>query len=179
MTNAELAILSLIAEQPRHGYEIETVIEQRGMREWTEIGFSSIYYLLKKLERAGLVTGQPGGQSGKGPPRVVYSITQKGSETLYASLLEALSVPQPCYSPFQLGLSCLPMIHPNETLAALRQHRESLVERLQHIQDRWETQKPLPYFVDAMFDQSLVVINTQLEWLDKFICQMEHQNDQI
>ena len=52
MTNAELAILSLIGESPRHGYEIEQVIEARGMREWTEIGFSSIYYLLKKLEKA-------------------------------------------------------------------------------------------------------------------------------
>ncbi|HUV26505.1 MAG TPA: PadR family transcriptional regulator, partial [Anaerolineales bacterium] len=55
MTNAELAILSLIAEQPRHGYDIEQVIEARGMREWTEIGFSSIYYLLNKLEKDGMI----------------------------------------------------------------------------------------------------------------------------
>jgi DNA-binding PadR family transcriptional regulator len=48
MTNAELAILSLVVEKPRHGYQIEQVIEERGMREWTEVGFSSIYYLLKK-----------------------------------------------------------------------------------------------------------------------------------
>ena len=27
MTKAELAILSLVAERPRHGYEIEQVIE--------------------------------------------------------------------------------------------------------------------------------------------------------
>ena len=45
MTNAELVVLSLIAEKPRHGYEIEVVIEARGMREWTEVGFSSIYYI--------------------------------------------------------------------------------------------------------------------------------------
>ena len=50
MTNAEFAILSLIVEQPRHGYEIEQVIEERGMRNWTEVGFSSIYYILNKLE---------------------------------------------------------------------------------------------------------------------------------
>ncbi len=51
MTPAELAILSLLAEQPRHGYGIEQVIDERGMREWTAIGFSSIYYLLNKLEQ--------------------------------------------------------------------------------------------------------------------------------
>ena len=71
MTNAELAILSLIAEQPRHGYDIEQVIEARGMREWTEIGFSSIYYLLKKLEKDGLIESQLEQQEGKGPARKV------------------------------------------------------------------------------------------------------------
>jgi len=55
MTNAELAILSLVAERPRHGYEIEQVIAERGMRDWTEVGFSSIYYLLKKLEQEHLI----------------------------------------------------------------------------------------------------------------------------
>ena len=67
MTNAELAILSLIAERPRHGYDIEQVIEARGMREWTEIGFSSIYYLLKKLEKEGMITSQLKQPGGKGP----------------------------------------------------------------------------------------------------------------
>lgn len=34
---------------------LEQVIEQRGIRQWTEIGFSSIYYLLRKLEDRELV----------------------------------------------------------------------------------------------------------------------------
>jgi len=32
MTNAELAILSLVVEKSRHGYEIELVIEEREMQ---------------------------------------------------------------------------------------------------------------------------------------------------
>lgn len=55
MTNAEFALISLLAEAPLHGYGVEQVIEQRGMRQWTEIGFSSIYFLLKKLESRGLI----------------------------------------------------------------------------------------------------------------------------
>ena len=31
-TQSELALLSLLAEQPYHGYELEHVIEARGMR---------------------------------------------------------------------------------------------------------------------------------------------------
>ena len=60
ISNAELALLSLIVEQPRHAYEIEQVIEERNMRYWTEIGFSSIYRLLSKQENC--PAGSRGGQ---------------------------------------------------------------------------------------------------------------------
>ena len=84
MTNAELAILTLVAEKPRHGYEIECVIEERGMRDWTEIGFSSIYYLLKKLEKEGLLEGRME-TTGRGPARKVYRATPAGMKVLWIS----------------------------------------------------------------------------------------------
>ena len=172
MTNAELAILSLIAEQPRHGYEIEQVIEERGMREWTEIGFSSIYYLLKKLKRDGLIEGQLE-EAKRGPARKVYHPTPAGRETLRAGVLDALSVPRRCYLPLQLGLANLPGISPAEALTALRQYRDALAARLEHVQTRWEGQRPLPYFVDAMFDHSVTMIRAEIEWVERFIEQME------
>ncbi len=174
MTNAELAILSLVAEQPRHGYEMEQVIKQRGMREWTEIGFSSIYYLLKKLEREGLIEGQLE-EAGRGPARKVYHLTPAGREALHTGVLDALSVPRHCYSPLQLGLADLPGIPPDEALAALAQYRDSLAARLEHVQARWESQRPLLYFVDAMFDHSVTMIRAELEWITQFISQLEDQ----
>ena len=81
MTNAELAILSLVAEGPCHGYQIEHVIQERGMREWTELGFSSIYYLLKKLEAKGLVAGGLE-EAERGPARKVYTLTDAGRAEL-------------------------------------------------------------------------------------------------
>ena len=54
LTDAELLLLGLVSEMPRHGYELEQVIETRGMREWTQVGFSSIYFVLGKLEKAAL-----------------------------------------------------------------------------------------------------------------------------
>src|SRR5512136_2048113 len=109
MTNAELAILTLLAEQPRHGYEIEQVIEERGMREWTELGFSSIYYLLKKLERDGLIESRLE-EAQRGPARKVYHLTPAGGEALQRGIIEALSAPQRFYPPVLLGLSSLPAI---------------------------------------------------------------------
>ena len=62
MTDAELAVLSIIAEGPIYGYDLQTVIAQRGLRAWTQLGVSSMYYVLEKLARQGLVeaSGTPG-----------------------------------------------------------------------------------------------------------------------
>src|SRR3970040_1003608 len=103
MTNAELAILGLVLEKPRHGYEIEQVIEARGMREWTEVGFSSIYYILKKLETERLCRSQTERQSGRGPARRVYQITPAGEKAWREATRGALSGPHNMPSPFLLG----------------------------------------------------------------------------
>ena len=119
MTNAELAILNLIAEQPRHGYDIEQVIEERGMREWTEIGFSSIYYLLNKLEKAGMIKSQLFQPAGKGPARKVYSITRLGYQAQTEATIAALSTPQSGSSSFLLGLSSSPSLSKEHLITAL------------------------------------------------------------
>jgi DNA-binding PadR family transcriptional regulator len=178
MTNAELAILSLIAEKARHGYEIESLIEERGIREWAEIGFSSIYYILKKLEKKKLIKGKLVRQAGPGRPRVVYQISNAGREALRASTLEVLSIPQRATSPFQLGLANIPAISKNEALAALHRRSEGLSEHREHVQVRRESQQPLPFFVDAMFDLALTKITTELDWLDRFIDQLEQMHDE-
>jgi len=176
MTNAELAILSLVAERPRHGYQIEGVIEERGMRDWTEVGFSSIYYLLKKLEREGLVAGKLE-RAERGLVRKVYRATPAGYKALREAVLEALSVPQPCYSPLQLGLANLPGIPVEEALDALRKYHQALVARLTYVHARWEPQKPLPYYVDAMFEHGVVIAKAEIKWVEQFIQQVEDQND--
>lgn len=172
MTSAELAILSLITEQPCHGYEIEQVIEERGMREWTELGFSSIYYLLKKLESKGLIEGELE-QAERGPARKVYRITPNGTEALHASVLDALSVPGRSYPPLLLGLTNLPIIPPAEALDALCQYHTALTQRLEGLQTSWKSQQPLPHFVDALFDYSITMIKAEMRWATKFIRQLE------
>ena len=48
LSDADIVVLSLLAEQPRHGYDLDRVIEQRGYRQWTSLAFSSVYYVLKR-----------------------------------------------------------------------------------------------------------------------------------
>jgi DNA-binding PadR family transcriptional regulator len=176
VTQTELAILTLLAEQPRHGYDIEAAIEQRGMREWTDIGFSSIYYLLKKLEKEEYIRSQlqPAPQ---GPTRKVYSLTLAGLEVLREQARMLLSNPQRVPQPFLLGLANWPLLDAGEGLAALHSYRVALAEQREHILQRRDAQQPLPDFVNALFDYSLVSIDAQLRWLDDFITSQEQKND--
>jgi len=176
VTNAELAVLSLLGEQPRHGYDIERVINERGMREWTEIGFSSIYYLLKKLGQEGLIEGQLE-KSEHGPARKVYHLTPAGRRALRTGVLHALSVPGRCYPPLQLGLASLPGISQADAVAALRQYHSALTARCLHVLVTQESQCPLPYFVEAMFSHSVTMLQAELAWVEQFIEQMEERKE--
>jgi DNA-binding PadR family transcriptional regulator len=176
MTNAELTILTLIAEQPRHGYQLEQVIAERGMREWTEIGFSSIYYVTKKLEKEGLIEAHTEQAAGKGPARKVYHITEAGMVALRAAMVTALSAPQPRHTSFSLAIGNLLAVPPAEVATALQTYREALANRLAHVQGRWEAQQPMPYFVEALFDYSVTMIRAEMAWVENFIKQVEEQH---
>ncbi len=176
MTNSELVIMGLVAEQPRHGYEIEAVIEERGMRNWTEVGFSSIYYILKKLERAGWIEGHMELSEGQGPARKVYRLTPQGRDAWRSATIEALSTPVPYYSPFRIGLASLPGISTKEALAAVQNYHKQLSARAEQVRQRWTSQQSrLPYHADALFDLSMTLIDAELSWVSSFIQQLEQR----
>ncbi len=176
MTNAEFAILSLIAEGPQHGYGLEQLIEARGMREWTEVGFSSIYYVLKKLQKDGLVTDTIGpGERGLG--RRIFHITPAGVEAWRQACLEALAEPQLSFAPFMLGLGGLPALPPDEVRAALARRIAHLAAREARMAARREAQSPLPDHVEALFDFSLTLAAAERRWMEAALARLEERED--
>jgi DNA-binding PadR family transcriptional regulator len=174
VTEAKLTILHLLAERPRHGYEIEEVIEVRGMREWTAIGFSSIYYLLNKLEKGGgekrpALAESWLEQGAGGPARKVYAITQTGLATLREGALAALANAEGDNQSLLLGLANLAVLEREEALAALQEQQQGLAERRERVAGRAAGQQPLPDFVAAMFDYSQTMMAARSEWLDNFV----------
>lgn len=173
MTNAELAILSLVIESPHYGYEIEQIIEQRGMRDWTEIGFSSIYYLLKKLEKKGFISNRLEDQPGPGPARKIYAITSEGKNAWREATISALSQPQQTYPLIQIGLAGIPGLSRTEAKSALINYKQNLEHRKGYVITRREIQEPLPYHVEWMFGYSLAVIEAEIQYTQKIIDEMD------
>lgn len=175
MTNAELAILGLVAEAPRHGYEIEQLIEQRGMRNWTEVGFSSIYYILSKLEQRGWIDSHMEPAAGRGPSRKVYTIKPAGLSAWQEATIAALAGPGEPNSSFLLGLAGLPGIQPKEAVEALREYRKRILKRRDEVQAAWQQAETLPFFLQGMFEYSSNLIETELDWLDRYIPRLASQ----
>ncbi len=173
LTNAELAILSLVAESDRYGYEIEQVLEARGMRAWTDVGFSSIYYLLKKLERKGFVASERQAPAGRGKARVVYGLLPQGAQALKRGLQDALSIPQPTPPALLLGLANLPVLKPDVVRNALEAYCKALDAREQDLLQASAVSGSLPFFVQAMFDYSLTLLQAERNWVADFRAQLE------
>ena len=176
MTNAELAVLSLVVETPRHAYEVEQVIAERGMREWTDVGFSSIYYLLGKMERAGLVEGHSDDSASKGPARRVYLPTAKGFSIWTEASLAALSTPQ-AKMPFLLGLANLAGLPADRALEAARACQTALDERLRAVREKRRSVGEVERFVDEVFDYSEESLRSGRDWVAGFVKRLEQRSE--
>ena len=80
--SAELMILSLLDSQPRHGYEISRLIEQRSAGEVT-FRVASLYPLLYRLEKRGWIEGRWVEKAGQRRRRY-YKLTKEGRRMLAA-----------------------------------------------------------------------------------------------
>jgi transcriptional regulator len=78
--SAELLILSLVEDQPRHGYDIGTLIEQRS-RGVLRFNVASLYPLLYRLEKRGWIQGRWVEKPNQRRRRY-YRLTAEGKKTL-------------------------------------------------------------------------------------------------
>ncbi len=170
LSNAELALLSLIAEQPRHGYEVEQVIEERGMRAWTDVAFSSIYFILNKLVKEGLAASTLLPAAGRGPVKKVFHATPAGYAALHEGVRQALSAEDRGGQRFLLGLSCLPLLTPEEIHQAFIHRQVFLAAKIEELSHHpTMTQPATPAHVRAMFDYSLAQLYAELDWSRQFL----------
>jgi DNA-binding PadR family transcriptional regulator len=140
------------------------------MREWTDVAFSSIYYVLNRLEEKGLVSSERV-QKGRTPPRRVYSLTDKGRAAMHQRVKELLSqLQRPAYD-LDLGIANLPLLSREEAVASLETYRAAVETHIAQLADRWESQGKgrLPLFVDGLFEHALAHWQAELEWIVQFI----------
>ena len=80
----DLCLLAVIEEGPAYGYEMTKRLRARGL---ATVGEGSIYPLLGRLERDGLVEAYRAASNG-GPPRKYYRLSAEGERVLSAGVSE-------------------------------------------------------------------------------------------
>jgi PadR family transcriptional regulator PadR len=80
----DLCLLAVVEEEPAYGYEMTKRLRARGL---SIVGEGSIYPLLGRLERDGLVDTYRAASNG-GPPRKYYRLTRDGRRALAAGTSE-------------------------------------------------------------------------------------------
>ena len=169
-TDADLVVLGLLAEQPRHGYDLEAVIQQRGIRAWTSLAFSSIYFVLNRLESRGWVFSEREGTNPKG--RRVYRPTGEGLRVCADGARRVLTDTTPPPAPVLIGVANSPLLPPGELAAALDARRHSIAARRVEIGQARATQEPLEPFVSAIFSYSEFAIGAELAWIDQTLASL-------
>jgi DNA-binding PadR family transcriptional regulator len=167
-TPAELAVLGIVSEGEVHGYGIDAIIEERGMRCWTAIGFSSIYAILQRLEKAGLVEGRED-TSGGLPARKTYRVSRKGRFALKKAAKQFLTEPERPPHRVCLGMVNLHLLSKHEAIESLEEYSTELRNSIDQLTRTRDDQAPIPFTAEAIFDHSLCHARTELEWAEEMV----------
>lgn len=160
---SEQLVLGILHESDRHGYDIEKTISARGMRKWTDIGFSSIYYVLDRLEKKGLATTS----ATIGKEKKQYSITDAGMNILKAETIKLISERKPANAHFMTGLATSHVINAIELTESFEQRKTTLLADLQRLRETNVITDNSPQSARQLIELSELLLVTELHWLSK------------
>ena len=176
ISNAEAALLALLSEEPMYPYKIEQEVKYRDMRFWTELSMSSIYKLLRKLERDGLVDCETG-ISEENRTRRTYSVTEYGANALRKKLGELLCEPEHLRWRVDIGTYNVDLIDPQEAVDRLKEYREGLRKNLQGYKDleKFLIDSDCPTHRKAVARRPQYMLAGELSWVEEFINELEEK----
>ncbi|WP_159881546.1 PadR family transcriptional regulator [Paenibacillus puerhi] len=173
LSNVEFMLLQIIAEYHQaSGYDVKKVVDQRGYREWTNIGTTSIYAGLKKLsDKEWIASLEPDEKSGKGPTPTRFALTEAGMLKLRNEIIDSLSSARERDHRFDLGLAALPFIGKEEAILALQNRLDFLGQASIKIRQKYESQGgiSLPLNVRALFLHPISLIESEQAFIDSLI----------
>jgi DNA-binding PadR family transcriptional regulator len=130
LTTPDLVLLSLLAERPMHGYEANTELERRQIRDWAGVSRPQVYYSLDKLAGLGFIRDARDEASAAGPERRVFTTSAKGRTALAAALAREDWALQRDRPPFLTWLALSWQAGPGAFDAQLARRREFLEKEL-------------------------------------------------
>src|SRR5579863_9277940 len=124
----EIAVLSLLRQEPMHPYLMQRLLRERHKDEILALKRGSLYHAIGRLLRAELIAVAATGRNGRRPERTTYRITSAGRNELTRALRKMISTPRHESSVFMAAMSFLVHLTPADAIARLEERCE-LLER--------------------------------------------------
>lgn len=161
----DFAILGLLSESDRHGYELRRRLAEYGF--WS-VSFGSLYPALKRLERQGLIKAVP--STGR---RHSYELTDAGSAA-FDELLADEAPDVDDEKAFNLRFAFFRHLAPEERIGVLERRRATLVERRAQAKStlrrmRARSKERRDHYTTSLVERGVEAAEADIAWLDRLI----------
>lgn len=174
LSNPEAALLGLLSEQPMYPYQIEKEVEYRDMRFWTELSMSSIYKLLRKCEKEGLVK-RTNKISPESRLRKLYTISAKGRRALEGKIEALLSQPGHVRWPVDIGTYNCDLLPRATMRKALAKYRVALEEKIRCYEAllKFLRDAGCPSHRFGVATRPVFLLKGEIRWVNAFLSQLK------
>jgi len=167
------AVLGLLAQRPRHGYELHAAFEAvaGGEQNW-DVKPAQIYTTLARLQASRLVK-EEGVEQGRGPEKRIYAITPHGRATL-AAWFEASVERDHQRDEFFLKLMIGLLVGEGNPRTVIQIQRSQLYQDLHALTlQRNRTDPKVALAQRLLFDKAIMRLEADLRWLDMVEARLE------
>jgi DNA-binding PadR family transcriptional regulator len=179
LTVPDLVLLSLLAEQPMHGYQANMELERRQVQDWAGVSRPQVYYSLEKLARLRLIAEIGDHKPALGPERRIFSTTAKGRTALAAALEREDWTNQRDRPPFLTWMALSWQASPGTVVKQL-QRREKFLEG--ELEREMTTLRAVEKEVGHGFHEAVWMIKlaieqfrSELSWLREVMTELPHR----
>ena len=170
-----LAILELLAEGPKHPYELKQHMHQRGTERAIPTKAASIYDTVERLTRAGFIEPVLTNREGRRPERTIYRLTGAGADELESWLRKLIEEPSREYPRFGAALMFVGALrHKEEAINALERRAAAFEEEIENVDSML---RGLPPFLPRLFaiedEYTQAMRRAELEWLRRTVAELK------
>lgn len=170
------ALLGILAEKDRHGYELKSRFDEMVGEFWS-LNFGQIYSTLDRLEKEELVTHDRETQERR-PDRKIFRITPAGREELAGWLSTPVGKVRALRDEFFIKLVFLDPAQPGPILALIEKQKSLYLKRMNQLTRRKlalkkESQSREDLTAELLVDAALFHAEADIRWLE--LCEAKIQ----
>ena len=144
-----------------HPYRMQQLIKERGKDAVVNVGQrSQLYKTIDRLLSEGLIKVAEIEREAARPERTVYTITDEGRQATVEWTTAMLASPRRDFPEFTAGLAYLPLLTPEQAIAALSARLDTLTTELAELDDS----------VNAVIDQLPRLVLIEAEYMRVHLC---------